>query len=202
MSLLTTITNTTLLSLLIGFIIGFFAQRSRMCFIGGWRDFFIIRDTYLLKGFFSFLFAAAFFFFIFHFNYYLSEYPWFARPPLSFSPIELNPFEVVIPEAYRNMSYCDLLQSPVILTVGEDLPIRGLTIFNITIPNELLLTLGATLILGFFSTLANGCPMRQHVMASSGNITSAFYLIGFYAAIVVYDKYIVPIMNELVNIYQ
>ena len=100
------------------------------------------------------------------------------------------------------MSYCDLLQSPVILTVGEDLPIRGLTIFNITIPNELLLTLGATLILGFFSTLANGCPMRQHVMASSGNITSAFYLIGFYAAIVVYDKYIVPIMNELVNIYQ
>ncbi len=45
-------------SLIVGLIIGFLGQRSRMCFIGGFRDFFIVKDKELLKGIISF-FASA-----------------------------------------------------------------------------------------------------------------------------------------------
>lgn len=41
-------------SLVVGLIIGFMGQRSRMCFVGGIRDFIIVRDTYLLKGLIAF----------------------------------------------------------------------------------------------------------------------------------------------------
>jgi uncharacterized protein len=45
-------------SLLIGLTIGFLAQRSRMCFIGGFRDFLLIRDKDLLKGLIAFFTSA------------------------------------------------------------------------------------------------------------------------------------------------
>jgi len=38
-----------------GLITGYLAQRSRMCFIAGFRDFLFVRDTELLNGLFSFL---------------------------------------------------------------------------------------------------------------------------------------------------
>ena len=37
-------------SLILGLIIGYLGQRSRLCFIAGYRDFFMARDTTLLKG--------------------------------------------------------------------------------------------------------------------------------------------------------
>ena len=42
----------------IGIAIGFLAQRSRMCFVGGWRDLFLVRDTYLFRGIIAFFIAA------------------------------------------------------------------------------------------------------------------------------------------------
>jgi len=47
-----------LLSLLVGLIIGGLAQRSGLCFVGGFRNYLLVRDTYLLKGFFSVLVFA------------------------------------------------------------------------------------------------------------------------------------------------
>ena len=41
-------------SLVVGLTIGFVGQRSRMCFVGGIRDFILVRDTYLLKGLVAF----------------------------------------------------------------------------------------------------------------------------------------------------
>ena len=41
-------------SLVVGLIIGFVGQRSRMCFVGGIRDFILVRDTFLLKGLIAF----------------------------------------------------------------------------------------------------------------------------------------------------
>ena len=41
-------------SLVVGVIIGFVGQRSRMCFVAGIRDFIIVRDTFLLKGLIAF----------------------------------------------------------------------------------------------------------------------------------------------------
>jgi len=41
-------------SIFIGLVIGFLGQRSRMCFIGGFRDFLLVKDKELLKGTISF----------------------------------------------------------------------------------------------------------------------------------------------------
>jgi len=48
----------TFSSLAVGAIIGYFGQRSRMCTIGGLRDFVLVRDTGLLKGVAAMLVAA------------------------------------------------------------------------------------------------------------------------------------------------
>ncbi|QNB45824.1 YedE-related selenium metabolism membrane protein [Thermanaerosceptrum fracticalcis] len=47
------------LSLLAGLIVGCLAQRSRLCMIGGIRDFVFFRDTYLLSGFIAMLVVAT-----------------------------------------------------------------------------------------------------------------------------------------------
>ncbi len=40
--------------------------------------------------------------------------------------------------------------------------------------------------LGLFSTLANGCPTRQHVLAAQGVRDSRLYLVGFYVGVVIF----------------
>ena len=47
-----------LVSLAIGLVVGFFAQRTRLCFVGGWRDLFLVKDTYLFSGIAAFFIAA------------------------------------------------------------------------------------------------------------------------------------------------
>ena len=192
------------ISLGAGLIVGMFAQRSRMCFIGGWRDFFLIRDKYLLKGFISFFLTAALLFFVFYSaGYYLKNYPWFNRPPMKITATDYlsrgydSVGDYIEEGAPRAMDACELLNSPDII-VGEDLPIPGVQIGKYKIPNEVLLYLAAAFIIGLFSTLANGCPMRQHVMAASGNLSALLFLLGFYGAIIVYDTYFVDFFNSLV----
>ena len=46
------------ISLVAGIIIGIIAQKTRMCFAGGWRDIFLVRDFYLFSGIAAF-FAGA-----------------------------------------------------------------------------------------------------------------------------------------------
>lgn len=48
----------SLSSLALGTIVGYLGQRSRMCSIGGLRDFVLVRDTGLLKGAGALLVAA------------------------------------------------------------------------------------------------------------------------------------------------
>ena len=48
----------SLSSLGLGLIVGYLGQRSRMCSIGGLRDFVLVRDTALLKGVGAMLVAA------------------------------------------------------------------------------------------------------------------------------------------------
>ncbi len=47
-----------LVTLLMGLILGYLAQRSRICFIGGLRDFILVRDTELVKGAIAFFLTA------------------------------------------------------------------------------------------------------------------------------------------------
>ena len=198
------ITIISWISLLAGIIVGALAQKSRMCFIGGWRDFFLIRDTYLLKGFISFLFTAVILFFAFYSaGYYLKNYPWFNRPPIVISTINYNALaaqsvgDYIEVESSRDMNECELMNSPDLI-IGEDIPIPGIQIGNIKLPYEVLLYLFAAFVIGLFATLANGCPMRQHVMAGSGNLSAIMFLLGFYGAILIYDKYFVDFFNSLI----
>jgi hypothetical protein len=139
-------------SLLIGLIVGFLGQRSRMCFIGGFRDFIIIRDKELLRGAIAF-FASA----------------WFTIWILS-------TIGKLIPEIYSitNVKY----------TMYPSFMSAFSSKFGIV---SLIGGLG----LGLFSTLAGGCPLRQHVMAGQGRIDSIIYLLGFYIGIIIY--YIISI---------
>ena len=45
-------------ALVIGLVVGFLAQRTRMCFVGAWRDIFLVKDFYLFSGITAFLIAA------------------------------------------------------------------------------------------------------------------------------------------------
>ncbi len=47
-----------IISLVVGLIIGALAQRTRMCFVGGWRDLFLVKDTYLFSGIAAFFIGA------------------------------------------------------------------------------------------------------------------------------------------------
>ncbi len=46
------------ISLTIGLAIGFLAQRTRMCFVGGWRDLILIKDVHLFSAIATFFVGA------------------------------------------------------------------------------------------------------------------------------------------------
>jgi uncharacterized protein len=124
-------------TLLIGMVIGYLGQRSRMCFVGGIRDFILVRDAYLLKGLIAFGLTA-----------------WLAFPLAGLlSGTRPGPFGAADAVA-------------VLLTV-----LGGFGV-------------------GYFSTLANGCPFRQHVLAAQGARSSIAYLAGFFAGAVMFHSWI------------
>src|SRR4030042_1977756 len=45
-------------AVVVGLAIGLLAQRTRLCFVGGWRDLIMIKDTYLFGGIAAFLIGA------------------------------------------------------------------------------------------------------------------------------------------------
>ncbi len=53
-------------SLFLGFLLGYLGQRTRLCFIGGMRDYVLVKDVYLLKGLFGFFIGAFWGFILFH----------------------------------------------------------------------------------------------------------------------------------------
>jgi uncharacterized membrane protein YedE/YeeE len=124
-------------TLIIGVILGYLGQRSRMCFVGGIRDFILVRDTYLLRGLVAFGLTA-----------------WLAFPLVG-------------------------------LLVGSRAGPFGVADI-ITV----LLTIVGGFGVGYFSTLANGCPFRQHVLAAQGVRSSITYLAGFFAGAVIFHALI------------
>lgn len=131
-------------TLLIGIVIGYLGQRSRMCFVGGIRDFILVRDAYLLKGLIAFGLTA-----------------WLAFPLLG------------------------------LLTGGRPGP------FGVADALAVLLTVLGGFGVGYFSTLANGCPFRQHVLAAQGVRSSITYLAGFFAGAVIFHSWFEPLLLRL-----
>jgi hypothetical protein len=46
------------ISAVVGLVVGILAQRTRMCFVGGWRDLIMVKDSYLFSGIAAFFIAA------------------------------------------------------------------------------------------------------------------------------------------------
>ncbi|MBI3049953.1 MAG: YeeE/YedE family protein [Acidobacteria bacterium] len=126
-------------SLLVGLVLGYLGQRSRMCFVGGIRDFLLVRDTALLKGLVAFGVTA-----------------WVAFPLAAAAA-----------------------GTPLERTGQAD---------AVTV----LLTVAGGFGVGYVSTLANGCPLRQHVLAAQGVKSSLTYLAGFFAGAVVFHLWVAP----------
>lgn len=126
-------------TLFVGVLFGYVGQRSRMCFVGGIRDFIFVRDTFLLKGMVAFGIIA-----------------WFG------------------------FSLAELLAA----TPGSS--------FGYAEGNLLLQVMLGGFGVGFLSILANGCPLRQHVLAAQGSLSGIAYLAGFFVGALVFYKFLLP----------
>ncbi len=152
-----------LITLLMGIVLGYLAQRSRFCLIGGLRDFILVHDTELLKGAVAFFITAWVAFSV------AGVFGWidFQSPQLQ-QTLQSAPLSTVA--SATAPSYTTSL---VAWLGGINWSRWGLMAF-------------AGIGLGLFSTLANGCPTRQHVLAAQGMQDSLLYLAGFYLGILVF----------------
>jgi uncharacterized membrane protein YedE/YeeE len=51
--------------------------------------------------------------------------------------------------------------------------------------------------MAYFSTMAEGCPFRQHIMAGEGRISGILYLVGLVVGVIFFDIVIVPYLQLL-----
>lgn len=142
-------------TLVMGVILGYLAQRSRICFIGGLRDFILVRDRELLKGALTFFVVSWLLFSVAGAVHWVD---------LHAATVEAAPGAAAAPGA------------------GSDLPL-------------ILLAAGGGIVVGLFSTLANGCPTRQHVLAAQGGRDARLYLAGFYLGIFAYYLLTRPLLS-------
>ena len=131
-------------TLIIGIVLGYLGQRSRMCFIGGIRDFILVRDVELLKGLVAFGISS-----------------WLAFPVIG------------------------------LLAGGRPGPFAAPDMVAV------LLTIAGGFGVGFISTLAEGCPFRQHVLAAQGASSSLAYLAGFFVGAAIFHAWTAPLLLRL-----
>lgn len=164
-----------------GLAAGFLAQRSRLCFIGGLRDFLLIRDTGLLKGALAFFLAA-----------------W-----LTFPLASLAGFAVWAPAQPGATPPAPAPAAPP--AAAPAAPAPGLRVPGCTQGpggaslSLLLLMVAAGTGLGAAATFSNGCPLRQHVLAAQGAGDARWWLGGFYAGAVLYHTVLLPLLTRCLN---
>jgi len=152
----------------IGALVGFLAQRSRMCFVAGFRDWLLVRDTELLLGLFSFLATV-----------------WL----LSSLGYALGLLHQSMPE-YGALEARTAAQGARTAAQGAR-DLRGLRLSDarelLGLANRFLYaSLAGGALIGFVSVLSGGCVLRQHVLAAQGSRNAWLFLAGFYAAVPLY----------------
>lgn len=178
---------------------GFLAQRSRMCFVGGLRDYILVKDNTLLRGFIAFILTSWVIYSIIIFigisNIYISDY--------NNVPVNNKDTEVILSEDTKIESVSVFSKELTNYKYND----YGNTFLKSIFPYSPKLNLLSFLFLltgfgvGFFSILANGCPLRQHILAAQGNLDSIVYIFGFYCAVIFYDlvfsKFLFLIFNYI-----
>lgn len=155
-----------------GVAVGYLAQRSRLCFVGGVRDFLLVRDTDLLKGVLAFFLVA-----------------WLAFPIASLLGGSVWELPVAEAPAAGDPGTAATPALPPGEVAGPPAPFRP------WLPAVVAVMAGAGL--GLVSTMANGCPLRQHVLAGQGDRESWIYLGGFYTGAVVYHTWLQPWLSQV-----
>ncbi len=173
---------------LMSFAIGFLAQRSRMCFIAGFRDFILVRDKELLFGFFSFLATIWLLTSIMYGTGLIDDgIPQTTVDEIT-STISSEESNRPIAETENAEHTKELLSYEFnLLFTGGDFPITSF--FWISI-------IGGFLI-GLVSVWAGGCTLRQHVLFTQGNGDALYYLLGFFSMAIIYELFLRRIINEL-----
>jgi uncharacterized membrane protein YedE/YeeE len=158
-----------------GLVVGYLAQRSRMCFVAGLRDFLLVRDGELLLGFFSFvltiwLLTTAFY----SLGLLKKGAPEYGEPAPALAnvsgPSAANdePRNGPAAPASRGPRTIRFLSAPFFFDSFAFVSIAG------------------GWVVGLLSTFAGGCVLRQHVLAAQGSRDASWYLAGFYAAVPVF----------------
>jgi uncharacterized protein len=149
----------SLVFLLIGLAVGYLAQRSRMCFVAGLRDWILVRDAELLTGLFSFLAT------VWVLSSVLGVLGLLHRGVPVYGGSEgVGP----VPEATAAAATAARVSLP---------PSLGSFFWS---------SLGGGFLVGALSVVAGGCVLRQHVLCAQGDRNALFYLAGFYGAVPVY----------------
>jgi len=112
------------ISLGVGLLIGFLAQRTRMCFVGAWRDVILIKDGYLMSG------VIACFFGVLVFNLLLGQFhPGFEGQPAAHSNHLWNFLSMVLVGlAATLLGGCPLRQ---LILAGEGDTDAGVTVLGL-----------------------------------------------------------------------
>ena len=190
-----------LATLAIGILLGYVGQRSRMCFVAGFRDFLLVRDTELLRGLLAFFVTAWLAFSVAGF-FGLLDGPT-STPGIAASSTRGIPAARSVPfpahgpavayAAGRSLAPAPHVaqkrghKTSVGLATGWQGALRASLPYS---DSYLVLTLMAAFALGLLSVLANGCPFRQHVLAAQGMSSAVYYLLGFYGGVLVYDRFV------------
>jgi uncharacterized membrane protein YedE/YeeE len=146
-----------LLTLALGFLIGYLAQRSGFCSIGGMRDLMMFRHTRLFFGYLA-LIAGGFL------GYLI--------------------FWTIIPSAFPNFFWSMTQSNPLTPIPGAP---GGLTVMS-----YIILAIIGGFGMGFIGVLLGGCPLRQIVMGSEGNLRSLFFILGLAVGAIIFHAWILP----------
>jgi uncharacterized membrane protein YedE/YeeE len=156
----------------IGLLIGFLAQRSRMCFVAGFRDWLLVRDTELLLGLFSFL-ATVWLLTSLGYAFGLLR-----RGMPEYGELEVH--TVVSGQVLGGLRLANLRELRLLAGTAQAAPLASLA------NRFLYASLAGGWIIGLISVLAGGCVLRQHVLAVQGSRKAWLFLAGFYAAVPIY----------------
>lgn len=142
-------------TLVLGLIIGYLAQRSGFCSIGGFRDLFMFKHTRLFFGYLALILSAAASYLI---------------------------FSLIIPEAFPTYPKFLTADNPWAPVPGAPagLPIWGYVVITII----------GGVGMGLLGVFLGGCPLRQMVMASEGNLKSVFFILGFAVGAILFHAFI------------
>jgi hypothetical protein len=164
----------SLLMLVIGGAIGFLAQRSRMCFIAGLRDYLLVRDKELLLGVGAFIATI-----------WLLTSILYATDLLHQGIPEYGSIETksLLPERIMPNDWIENIQQAQILGGAGESSTSSSHVMN----RFFYVSLFGGWFLGVLSVLAGGCVLRQHVLCAQGNRDALLYVLGFYCAVVIYD---------------